>query len=357
MAINAYTGLMGSGKSYEVVENVILPALLAGRRVVTNVANLQQDDIAAYLVEKFGGELAKLGVIVQVQNDDLLNPEFFPVELLPGAPAVASIVQPGDLVVIDECWRWWAAGAKITPAHMTFFRMHRHFVCAATAATCDLVLVVQDIGDLDRKLKVVVENTYRMSKHKALGSVSRYRVDVYLSYKTTKAPYRSLQRKYNKEIFALYQSYSQSGGGSGKEVAIDSRANIFKGALFKLALPLLLVVLLLAVFFIWRFFHPKASVPVVKAVSVVPGQLPPVAVFGSLPPAGDRVPESSWRVAGSYKFGQNQYVIISRSGVLRTLVNPKGWYIDGLRANGSLHGETLTNYTGGDGPSLIPGRP
>ena len=69
MAINAYTGLMGSGKSYEVVENVILPALAAGRRVVTNVANLQIDQINEYLVETLKADPDKLGQVVQVQND------------------------------------------------------------------------------------------------------------------------------------------------------------------------------------------------------------------------------------------------------------------------------------------------
>ncbi len=203
MAINAYTGLMGSGKSYEVVENVILPALLSGRRVVTNVANLQQEEINAYLVEKCNAQLDNLGKIVQVSNDDILKADFFPVEVPSGVLASVSVVLPGDLIVVDECWRFWASGLKIAPAHMTFFRMHRHFVDPDSKVTCDIVLVVQDISDLDRKLKVVVENTYRMAKHKSLGSVSRYRVDIFASYKTARPPIRSLQRKYNKEIFSL----------------------------------------------------------------------------------------------------------------------------------------------------------
>lgn len=37
MPINIYTGLMRSGKSYEVVSEVIVPAIRKGRRVVTNV--------------------------------------------------------------------------------------------------------------------------------------------------------------------------------------------------------------------------------------------------------------------------------------------------------------------------------
>lgn len=343
MAINAYTGLMGSGKSYEVVENVILPALLVGRRVVTNVANLQQDDIFAYLVEKFGADLDKLGQIVQVVNDDIEKPDFFPEEVKAGEVALPSIVLPGDLVVIDECWRWWAAGARITPAHMTFFRMHRHFVNPETKATCDMVLVVQDISDLDRKLKVVVENTYRMSKHKALGSTKRYRVDIFTSYKTTRAPYRSLQRKYNKEIFALYQSYSQGGEAGGKEVAIDGRANIFKGALFRIVLPFFLLVFVLCIWWLWRFFNPapkvdvKPGAAVIQSVSVVPAKALP-----------SQNPESDWMVMGDYRFGHNHYVVISRAGRLRTLINPRQFYFDGLRAYGSLDGNVLANYTGSD---------
>lgn len=340
MAINAYTGLMGSGKSYEVVENVILPALLAGRRVVTNVANLQQDDIFAYLVEKFGTDLVKLGQIVQVVNDDIEKPDFFPEEVKTGDVVLPSIVLPGDLVVIDECWRWWAAGAKITPAHMTFFRMHRHFVNPETKATCDMVLVVQDISDLDRKLKVVVENTYRMSKHKALGSTKRYRVDIFTSYKTTRAPYRSLQRKYNKEIFALYQSYSQGGENGGKEVAIDGRANIFKGALFRFVLPMFLLVFAFCFWWLWRFFHPVPKTEAKPGAAVIQS-----SSAKTLP---EKNPDSDWMVMGDYRFGHNHYVVISRAGRSRTLINPRGFYFDGLRAYGSLDGNVLANYTGSD---------
>lgn len=354
MAINAYTGLMGSGKSYEVVENVILPALLSGRRVVTNVANLQQDDIAAYLVEKHGADLSKLGQIVQVKNEDLEKLEFFPVESAPGDVALPSIVQPGDLVVVDECWRWWAAGTKISPAHMTFFRMHRHFVNPATLATCDMVLVVQDISDLDRKLKVVVENTYRMSKHKALGSSTRYRVDLYTSYKTTRPPYRTFQRKYNKEIFALYQSYSQGGGKGGNEVAIDDRANIFKGGVFRIIAPLLLILFGVCFWLMWRFFHPAAAAPVVPAVDGKPAA---VVVPSGVKVASASAAESDWRVVGDFQFGMNHYVIISKADRLRTLMNPKGFYYDALRANGSLDGSLLTNYTGEAEHTSVFGEP
>ncbi|EPZ1805653.1 zonular occludens toxin domain-containing protein, partial [Escherichia coli] len=37
MPISAYVGSLGSGKSYEVVSSVIVPACASGRRVVTNI--------------------------------------------------------------------------------------------------------------------------------------------------------------------------------------------------------------------------------------------------------------------------------------------------------------------------------
>lgn len=344
MAINAYTGLMGSGKSYEVVENVILRALRSGRRVVTNVANLQQDNIRGYLVDKFNVEFESIGEIVQVQNDAFEKEGFFPVEVAPGEVAPPSVVLPGDLVVVDECWRFWPAGEKISKAHMTFFRMHRHFVHSETKVTCDLVLVVQDIGDLARSLKAVVENTYLMSKLKALGLNSRYRVDIYAKTNIRRAPIRSLQRQYNKEIFELYQSYSQGGEGGGNEVAIDDRSNIFKGALFRIVLPALLVVFILCFWWLWKFFHPenKPTKPVQSPV----GQTQPADK--SAKPVAPSQADSDWHVTGHYQFDGQHYVTISRNGKSRTLINPRKFYFDALRAYGSLDGNVLANYTGHD---------
>ena len=58
MPINAYTGLMGSGKSYECVSSVIIPAIRAGRRVVTNVDGINGEAIRAYCEKKFKSDPA-----------------------------------------------------------------------------------------------------------------------------------------------------------------------------------------------------------------------------------------------------------------------------------------------------------
>ena len=51
MAIKAYTGIMGAGKTYEVVSVVIFNALRAGRRVISNIAGLNYPVFVDLLVE------------------------------------------------------------------------------------------------------------------------------------------------------------------------------------------------------------------------------------------------------------------------------------------------------------------
>ncbi|EEQ6526573.1 hypothetical protein BHJ67_005029, partial [Escherichia coli] len=48
MAITAYIGVPGSGKSYEVVKSVIIPAVASGRRIVSNIYGLNYEAIVQY---------------------------------------------------------------------------------------------------------------------------------------------------------------------------------------------------------------------------------------------------------------------------------------------------------------------
>lgn len=79
MAITVYSGLMGSGKSYEAVKNGVLPALKAGRRVVTNIKGLSSDGCRKFLIDR-GAKEDQLGSVVVVDNEDVLQPGFFPGE-------------------------------------------------------------------------------------------------------------------------------------------------------------------------------------------------------------------------------------------------------------------------------------
>jgi zona occludens toxin (predicted ATPase) len=307
MAINLYTGLMGAGKSMELMRSVIIPALKAGRRVVTNIDGLDEDLVREYLKNK-GFDVSKMGTVLHVKSADFISPDFFPqseggmfnfplpswlnakalkvwadfytetharpfkkraydtiiphltrlheaeidvtsailetvsansrrpfnaadfltrekntpwLTLPPSPPAV---VLGGDLIVIDEAWKFLAKKSEVPFEFIDFVRMHRHYADPDTGQTCDIVLAAQRLNDLQDMILDVVEFHYAMKKFKSLGAPTRYRVDVF------EGPTQLMSRRnsytlnsYDKEIFPLYKSYES---GSGKETLIDERSTL-----------------------------------------------------------------------------------------------------------------------------------
>lgn len=249
MAIKAYTGLMGSGKSYEVVTSVILPAIKKGRRVVTNIAGLNLEEFSKIT------SIQKDQIhIVSVSHEQVETTDFW----LTDNSSNTTVIQPGDLVCLDEIWRFYDGFKQPHECCMNFVRMHRHFTNPETGVTCDLVLITQDVMDIGPKVRRVVEETYRMSKLTVIGRPDRYRVDVF-SGGARKDKLRSLQRKYNPELFCLYKSHSQQSTDSAdaNETNVDDRGNILNGGLFKYVIPLAILMVICSGYFVFSFFTPK----------------------------------------------------------------------------------------------------
>ncbi|HHV0795749.1 TPA: zonular occludens toxin domain-containing protein [Escherichia coli] len=161
MAISAYIGIPGSGKSYEAVCNVIIPAFTSGRRVVTNIYGLQKDKIT----ERYPDAT---GEIIVVDNDDVLKADFFPFKGGEG-----SFCQFGDLIVIDEAWRIFGSDKDMTAEKKSFIAEHRHFTHPETGISCDLVIVNQSLSNIARFLKDKIETTFSVgSDVPVLGSVT-----------------------------------------------------------------------------------------------------------------------------------------------------------------------------------------
>lgn len=341
MPINTYTGLMGSGKSYECVSAVIVPAVKAGRRVVTNVDGIDSDAIRAYCHEKFGIAMDDLGEVVHCTNDDVPKASF-----LPYGQDVDTFCKPGDIICIDEAWRFWGTDCKLLPEHKIFFREHRHFVHPETKVSCDLVLMVQDISDLHRTLRVVVEVTFRTTKIKTLGWQKTYRVEMWEGYKLTAKGRVSVQNKrYDSAIFPLYSSYS---GGTGKELQVDSRQNVLRNP--KLWILALGVVVLFSwsIYTILGFFKgPKqdAPEPAKNAVSVTqPSSSAKEGRVGVT--AGQGGVSNSWRVVGSFNAQSKQYVVLENSTGRIRLEHPSAFMNAGVAMVGEVDGQRVTSWSG-----------
>ncbi|MBS1197463.1 MAG: Zonular occludens toxin [Proteobacteria bacterium] len=367
MAIKAYVGRMGSGKTYEVVTEVILGGLRRGRRVVSNIAGLDFEAMQSLLIAE-GIPEEKIGQLVQIDHDQVLEPMFWRTDdaykavkkLVRGVGLVADddetgepFLQPGDLVALDEIWRFWEGfgktdsdGKKRPDRVMNFFRMHRHFIHPDTGVACDVALITQDVMDISRQVRAVIEETYYMEKLTAIGSTSRYRVDVFQGGKTSRRPLRSLQRSYDSKYFGLYKSHSQGkeGGAEAVEENIDGRGNILKSGLFKIILPLAIPVFGFAIWSLWGFFHPKQPEKTSVANSAESSGVPGKAIVARHP--GLEVSDI-WRVVGYYQAGPSIRIFLSDGGNTRFLIDPPKYRLTGLGVEVELpEGGFATSYSG-----------
>ena len=366
MAINVYCGLPGSGKSFEVVSEVVAKQVAAGRRIVTNIDGLNPEEVADYAVDKLGADPSALGSVLVVKDPDVESATFLPGE----DPTVSTTVRRGDIVVIDEAWRFWGTGEKLLPEHLNFFRMHRHYADAVTGNTCDLVLMTQDISDLHRSLKRVVEFSARCKKHKWAGLNKRYVVNTWEGPKQTVTPAAVFQKHYDPAVFPLYKSYS---GGAGREGQLDKRQVTVNGK-FKAMMALAFIGLPISMGFVfWKVLHlggsarhlaPLAaasapsdeafdpSVPTAVTRARMEGRR--VSMIGEgraiSSPAGP-LPSKTWRLAGFVSVGDRRYVLLADgSGRLKDEAALGFRWIDGRPQEGVVDREVVAAFTG-----TIPG--
>ena len=332
MSINAYCGLVGSGKSYEVTSSVILPAIAAGRSVVTNIDGINQDLIHDYLCQQ-NPKLNRddLGNVIHVKSSDIENSGFFPDE----KGTYDSIVKPGDLVAIDEAWRFWK-GTKTSFEHDHFFTMHRHFVHPETKVSCDLVVIVQHLSQLNRNLKGLIECTFKMTKLTSLGLNKTYRVDMFEGASTSQSNFQDqFIRKYNKDIFPLYHSFKE--GEQGVLKSIDKRQNILKNPKLIVYGVLILIIASISLYYLTRLFSTKpksaeVAAPTTGAAPVSP--LPP-------PPT-----QGNFRFAGEVLIHGERFALISDQNQRIRFESADSFTNKGMLAVGTVEGSKTTSYTG-----------
>ncbi|EMM5790143.1 hypothetical protein AAH252_006395, partial [Pseudomonas aeruginosa] len=288
MAIDAYVGKPGHGKSYGVVEHVIIPSLKQDRHVVTNIP-LEVD----MLLMDFGGTIEQL-------PEDWFERE-----------DLADFAPPGSVLVLDELWRRWPKGQKTNDAPMADKKLlaeHRHRVDKKNRSM-RVVMVTQDLDQLASWATLLVETTYRIVKK----SKTMFRVDIYNGVAKGDSPpksklLRSTAGRFKPDVYRYYKSATQSETGSvGDESKADSRASFLRSWGFWGLLGLIVVCLLVGIPGVVRFFtppqpkHAVAPTPVAGVAeqfqpAVAPGARAAQAVYGA--PSGGPVLSSVWRIAG-----------------------------------------------------------
>lgn len=351
MPINVYTGLMRSGKSYEVVSEVIVPAIRAGRRVVTNVDGISEDKIHDYLRSNNpGDDELTYGSVVHVDNSQVFDPEFFPYYDDQKGAHTDTTVQPGDLVCIDEAWRFWGTtDCKLHKNHKSFFLEHGHFIDEKSRVACDLVLMIQDMQTLHRFVKAVVAFNFRTHKKVALGLSNTYSLTMWEGHKqSSNARIGNWVRKYKKDVFPLYSSFK--GGGAGVLVNADSRQNILANKKLWLGCVGFGVALYVCGTNVYKFFNLGQAAPDGKP-TLSSTKTSSAATTAVQPAVREKVFSELWRVVGSFDAkGLTWVVVVNAAGMVR-LESPSQFSGSGLVQIGEIDGGKVTSWSG---PSAIP---
>lgn len=269
MAIHAYVGKPGHGKSYGVVEHVVIPSLKQDRHVVTNIPLAADDLLATY-----GGNISQLPA------------DWFEVADL------SELIPAGAVAIIDECWRRWPAGQNTNHARLTdksLLAEHRHRVDEKNNSM-RVILVTQDLAQISSWVRLLVETTYRIRK---LGKKT-YKVDIYTGAVTGDAPpksklVRTTAGNFKPLIYSFYSSATQSNSGAvGDESAADGRSSIFRSFGLWACCIAAVVFITVGIYLVSRFF--SSGSPGVKQVASAAPSAPAV-------PAEPPISQT-WRLVG-----------------------------------------------------------
>ena len=290
--INGLEGIPGSGKSYEGVVYHVLPALKAGRKVITNLP-LNVDAFAA----------------IDPAYRDLIEVRTRPAPCI-GDWNAANIAeepafrlwtdrepqpQPENVFTFGTVWDFYSTwrGANdegplfvIDECHVSFpklgtpeslvqwFKLHRHF-------NAEVLLMTQSFRDINQPIAQLIATLIKCRKADILGKKGEYIRKVHAGYRG--AVIQTNEREYKKQYFGLYRSNTQS-SGSAESGVTDVNPMIVKFNRFKWAWLAFSAFMLVWAFWpdgerdIWGRRTVKASPPVQpRVLGPAPGQAPVVA--------------------------------------------------------------------------------
>jgi zona occludens toxin len=223
-----YSGLNGSGKSYGVVANVVIPSLEKGIAIATN---LKFKDA---LYERFPN-----AVIEIFESGDLINDNGPYVEYL-----LQERFKKCSLFIFDEAQEYLGSNfteKNFSPEATTFFNMlrHRKVKYEDCSRVSHAIYITPSADRIVKFVRGLIATTYLHKKLDAIGLSSMYRVDVYqgtVPVDTTKKALVTKNGKYKADNFQYY--YSQTLGDDtegdfddsfGLEENVDGRKSLVKG--------------------------------------------------------------------------------------------------------------------------------
>ena len=250
-----HEGLPGSGKSYEACVMHIVPALKAGRDVLTNINGISH--------EKFA-ELTELPLkvvqmlLVCISHSEIEDEE----QRLEAVKAsILDKTKKDSMVVIDEIQDIHPTGrTKLSGTWSKYIASHRH-------EGLDIILMGQDRRDVHPIWRRRIQRLITFNKMQAVGAPNAYRWECYEATRPEKFKLvTSGVRKYEQRYFGCYASHTA--GTSNTSPYSDDRANVLKNKKLRLIVIAIFIVPFFAVGHIKKFFGVAEADEVVQAKPV-----------------------------------------------------------------------------------------
>lgn len=284
MAIHFHEGLPGAGKSYEACVFHILPALKAGRQVVTNIRGINWDKFAQLLEEPVEYVRMLLIYVEPAEQDG----ESGDIERVKNE--FADKTPDNAMIVWDEIQDYFPSGNYKLPLNQQkFWTEHRH-------RGLEIVIMGQDRDDVHKIIRSRIEDIIYFLKLQAVGRPNQYKWEQW--QKQAKGKFVKIGsgvRSYDSNYFGLYSSHRrETVKGS---VYQTERTNVLKNSkLLSLGVPFVFVGAIYAVYHLYGFFtgtggavastQPPSAVTVqrVESSSGLTNPEPP-SMQASAPPA------------------------------------------------------------------------
>jgi len=344
--IVGFAGLPRHGKSYGALELYVLPSLQEGRKIVTNLP-LKMDVV----LEDFPN--AQVEIISDLSTHDW------------------DSVGNGVLLCLDEVWRLWQQGQKMTDipsAQLSLLKEHGHR-SDENGRSMDIVLITQDMNDLCKTVRDLIETSFITVKHLDLGQE-----DKFIRYICRKAAslgkdnmpsksqmVSSVNGVYQEKVYKYYKTHMHSTGNAAPNEKRVVSSSFFNSWKFKAGLA---VMALCLVGMVWGVSATQEKVqkmndkakPAKAATTVSATQIQGATVPVNVPPVPAKPAYSTeWRIAGKITGVTGHLIdkvpmviLMTQSGNTR-LISVKKCKREDYEDYCEIEGEIVTRFTGHKG--------
>lgn len=204
-----HIGKPRSGKTYDVIRSVILPALTKGRRVLTNIEGMELPECREWIAAKTGANVDQK--LVWLDDSAIRTRTWF------------KDPENNDLFVIDECQVFWPGGSlkPSDPEAFAFMTRHGHY-------NVDIHLITQSEKNVDSHIRRLCGQTNLYRKMGFIGLSGSYQVQYFNGSEPAPAlQISSAVKRYDPEIFRAYKSIVE-----GADVPTARQANLLTSKKF-----------------------------------------------------------------------------------------------------------------------------